>query len=150
MSFFNSYKMKVSIVFGVAQMALGIVLSFFNTREFKDPRSFYFGVVPELVFFGSIFGYLVFMIMRKWSIDWVEAGESPPSLLNTLIAMFMSPGVYTEAGRLFPGQEYLQLVLVLRLRAVRVSCIATVEHRYSREEPSTSVRSERHVERLYT
>ena len=35
-----------------------------------------------------------------------------PSLLNTLIAMFMSPGVYTEESRIFPGQEYVQLLLL--------------------------------------
>ena len=36
MTFFNSYKMKVSIVFGVAQMTLGICLSYFNCRQFKE------------------------------------------------------------------------------------------------------------------
>ena len=36
--------------------------------------------------------------------------KRPPSLLNTLIAMFMSPGVYTEEDRLYWGQEYLQLL----------------------------------------
>ena len=39
MSFFNSFKMKVSIVFGVAQMSLGICLSLLNCLHFKDRRS---------------------------------------------------------------------------------------------------------------
>ena len=47
----------------------------------------------------------------------------PPSLLNTLIAMFMSPGVYEEEDRLFDGQEYLQLfLLVAALIAVSSMC----------------------------
>ena len=41
-------------------------------------------------------GYLVFMIFLKWSTDWVAIAQQPPSLLNTLISMFMAPGVYTE------------------------------------------------------
>ncbi|KAL3903468.1 MAG: hypothetical protein SGPRY_011663 [Prymnesium sp.] len=113
MTFFNSYKMKVSIVFGVAQMTLGICLSLFNAREFKDRRSILFGVLPELTFFLCIFGYLVFLIIRKWAIDWPNYGQPPPSLLNVLISMFMSPTTYTEPGRLFEGQEKVQLCLLL-------------------------------------
>ena len=96
MTFFNSFKMKASIVVGVLQMALGIMLSLLNHCEFGDRRAIWFQFVPELTFFLSIFGYLVFMIFRKWSIDWVDIAQQPPSLLNTLISMFMAPGVYTE------------------------------------------------------
>lgn len=45
------------------------------------------------------------MIFVKWSTDWVATAKNPPSLLNTLISMFMAPGVYTEEDRLFPEQE---------------------------------------------
>jgi len=113
MTFFNSFKMKVAIVFGVAQMTLGISLSLLNHLEFRDMRSIWFQFVPELVFFLAIFGYLVLMILIKWSTDWVGLAKRPPSLLNTLISMFMSPGVYTEESRLFPHQETLQLFLLL-------------------------------------
>ena len=41
MSFFNSFKMKISIVFGVAQMSLGISLSLLNCLHWKDKRSIY-------------------------------------------------------------------------------------------------------------
>uniref|UniRef100_A0A7S0P583 V-type proton ATPase subunit a n=1 Tax=Calcidiscus leptoporus TaxID=127549 RepID=A0A7S0P583_9EUKA len=113
MTFFNSFKMKVAIIFGVAQMTLGISLSLLNHLEFGDVRSIWFQFVPELVFFLAIFGYLVLMILLKWSTDWVGLALRPPSLLNTLIAMFMSPGVYEEEDRLFDGQEYLQLFLLV-------------------------------------
>ena len=56
MTFFNSFKMKASIVVGVLQMALGILLSLLNHREFKDGRAIWFRFVPELTFFLSIFG----------------------------------------------------------------------------------------------
>ena len=83
---------------------MGITLSLLNHIEFKDSRSIWFQFVPEITFFMAIFGYLVLMIFMKWSTDWVAIGQDPPSLLNTLIAMFMSPGVYTETSRLYPGQ----------------------------------------------
>mmetsp|Transcript_2122 Transcript_2122/g.5990 ORF Transcript_2122/g.5990 Transcript_2122/m.5990 type:complete len:830 (+) Transcript_2122:53-2542(+) len=113
MTFFNSYKMKVSIIFGVTQMALGITLQLFNHLLYRNHRSIWFGFVPEIVFFLGIFGYLVFMILKKWSIDWVAEAKQPPSLLNTLIAMFMSPGKYTEDDMLYEGQDSVQLVLLV-------------------------------------
>lgn len=54
--FFNSYKMKLSIIFGVAHMFLGICCSLVNHLEFKKPASIWFGFVPEVVFFLAIFG----------------------------------------------------------------------------------------------
>ena len=119
MTFFNSYKMKLSIVFGVAQMTLGITLQMFNHIQFKDRRSIWFGYVPEITFFLGIFGYLVYMILKKWSIDWVAEKKQPPSLLNVLISMFMSPGKYTEADMLYEGQDHFQLfLLVIAVTAV--------------------------------
>ena len=50
MTFFNSYKMKVAIVFGVAQMTLGISLSLLNHLEFGDTRSIWFQFVLQLAY----------------------------------------------------------------------------------------------------
>lgn len=98
-TFFNSLKMKISIVVGVIQMTLGICLSLLNHLEYRDYKKVLFQFIPEMTFFMGIFGYLVFCILFKWSIDW-NAGcgndsgdfcEPAPSLLTLLINMFMSP-----------------------------------------------------------
>lgn len=108
-AFFNSYKMKLSIVVGVLHMALGICLSLVNHLEFKSPVSIVFEFVPEVVFFTCIFGYLVFMIFLKWSVPWPNG--DPPMLLNVLIGMFMSPGTLKETP-LFEHQASVQLLLL--------------------------------------
>jgi len=108
-AFFNSYKMKLSIVVGVAHMFLGICLSLVNHVEFKSPVSIVFEFVPEVIFFLSIFGYLVLMIIMKWAMVW--EGGNGPMILNLLIGMFMSPGSLSEKA-LYEGQANVQLVLL--------------------------------------
>ena len=92
-SFFNSLKMKISIVVGVIQMSLGIFISLLNHIEYKDWKKVAFQFIPEWIFFQGIFGYLVFTIFLKWATDWSDpANPQPaPSLLTMLINMFMSP-----------------------------------------------------------
>lgn len=110
-TYFNSIKMKISIVVGVLQMTFGIFLSLLNHIEFKDWKRVVFQFIPEITFFMSIFGYLVFLIFLKWSTPYVALGLEAPSLLNALIAMFMSPGQVEIV--MFPGQAMLQNCLVV-------------------------------------
>ncbi|KAK9727680.1 H(+)-transporting V0 sector ATPase subunit a [Basidiobolus ranarum] len=117
--FTNSYKMKMSIIFGIFQMTLGIVLTVFNYKHFKKEYSIWAEFVPQILFIESIFGYLVITIIYKWSIDWfatdangVSLYDSPPSLLNMLIYMFLSPGNVEPKDQLFRGQGPLQLFLI--------------------------------------
>mmetsp|Transcript_19942 Transcript_19942/g.51426 ORF Transcript_19942/g.51426 Transcript_19942/m.51426 type:complete len:806 (-) Transcript_19942:242-2659(-) len=116
-SFFNSYKMKISIIVGVLQMTFGIFLSLVNHLEYKNYKKVFFQFIPELGFFGSIFGYLVFLIFYKWSINWVGIGKPAPSLLTTLINMFMSPGAVAlpenDELRLFDAQANIEQALIL-------------------------------------
>mmetsp|Transcript_28476 Transcript_28476/g.66743 ORF Transcript_28476/g.66743 Transcript_28476/m.66743 type:complete len:740 (-) Transcript_28476:146-2365(-) len=116
-SFFNSFKMKMSIIVGVLQMTFGIFLSLLNHLEYKNYLKVCFQFLPELGFFGSIFGYLVFLIFYKWSVPWVELGKPAPSLLTTLINMFMSPGAVALPENadmvLFEGQANVEAVLIL-------------------------------------
>lgn len=109
--FTNSYKMKMSVVLGVIHMSFGLCMVYYNAKFFRKPINIIGGFIPQMLFMQCLFGYLIAMITYKWSVDWYEtdaAGHSvrntPPSLLNTMIYMFLSPGSVDEADKLYSGQ----------------------------------------------
>jgi V-type H+-transporting ATPase subunit a len=122
-TFFNSLKMKISIVVGVIQMTVGIVISLLNHFEYKDYKKVFFQFIPEIVFFQGIFGYLVFAIFYKWATNWEELGQPAPSLLNMLILMFMSPTTPIDEP-LYAHQCYTDCSSALADGVCRVSTIA--------------------------
>ncbi|KAJ3848865.1 V-type ATPase, V0 complex, 116kDa subunit family [Lentinula lateritia] len=111
--FVNSYKMKMSVVLGVIHMTFALCLQFPNHLKFKRPIDIYANFIPQMIFLQSIFGYLVICILYKWSVDWSKATTQPPSLLNMLISMFLSPGKVDASEQLYAGQPFVQVVLLL-------------------------------------
>ncbi|KAG1354772.1 hypothetical protein COCNU_07G008840 [Cocos nucifera] len=105
--FLNSLKMKMSILLGVAQMNLGIVLSYFNAKFFRNNLNIWYQFVPQLIFLNSLFGYLSLLIIVKWCTG------SKADLYHVMIYMFLSPTDDLGENQLFPGQKTLQLVLLL-------------------------------------
>ncbi len=118
--FTNSLKMKMSILLGVAHMSFAICLNIPNHLHFKHANFIWAEVVPQLLFLWSLFGYLSWTIIYKWSIDWFAKDangnalhHNPPGLLNMLIYMFLSPGNVEESNQLYKGQAFVQTVLLL-------------------------------------
>ncbi|XP_042065021.1 V-type proton ATPase subunit a3-like isoform X1 [Salvia splendens] len=105
--FLNSLKMKMSILLGVAQMNLGIILSYFNALFFKNSINTWFQFVPQMIFLNSLFGYLSLLIIVKWCTG------SQADLYHVMIYMFLSPTDELGENQLFAGQKPLQMVLLL-------------------------------------
>ena len=105
----NSLKMKLSIVFGVVQMEVGIVLSLFNHLHFKRKLDVFFEFIPQIIFMTSTFGYLVFLIFFKWLSSSITS--SCPYLINVFINMFIDFGKLDNP--LFKGQNGLQMTLAV-------------------------------------
>lgn len=94
-------------------MSFAIFLQVPNHIHFKKPLNIYAEFIPQILFMWSIFGYLVLCIIYKWTVDWSNSPTGPPGLLNMLIYMFLSPGTVDPATQLYPGQGFVQVVLLL-------------------------------------
>lgn len=122
--FANSFKMKLAILLGWAHMTYSLCFSYVNARHFKSKIDIWGNFVPGMIFFQSIFGYLVFCIVYKWGIDWYSPSRpddapGPPGLLNLLIYMFLQPGQVSPDEQLYKGQAVLQVILLL----IAVICV---------------------------
>lgn len=100
-------------------MTFALCLQVPNHLRFKRFSDIYTNFIPQMLFLQSIFGYLVVCILYKWSVDWSESSTPPPSLLNMLISMFLSPGSIEPGTQLYRGQSTVQVILLL----IAVSCV---------------------------
>ncbi|XP_037960816.1 V-type proton ATPase 116 kDa subunit a1-like [Teleopsis dalmanni] len=126
--FLNSYKMKLSIIFGVVHMVFGICMSLINFSYFKQPMNMLLQFLPQVLFLLLLFGYMVFMMFFKWakySGDATDVALGPgcaPSILILFINMVLFGSQEPLKGckeYLFDGQKELQTIFVI----VAVVCI---------------------------
>jgi V-type H+-transporting ATPase subunit a len=92
LSFLNSFKMKMSVIIGVLQMILGLLLKGLNGIFFRDYADFLFEFIPQLIFMCLLFGYMILMIYIKWGTDWSEDTSKAPSIITQLLMIFLNMG----------------------------------------------------------
>lgn len=112
--FYNSFKMKFAVIFGIAQMILGVVLKFMNNIYMKDWVDFWCEAVPQMIFMLTFFGWMIVLIVMKWLINWdvrMSHHDTPPSLINTLISFALHPGQVDDP--LFESQGKVQFWLLI-------------------------------------
>ncbi|KAI4477264.1 hypothetical protein M0804_012854 [Polistes exclamans] len=119
--FLNSFKMKLSIIFGVVHMIFGVCMSVVNIIHFKKYSSLFFEFLPQLIFLLVLFFYMAVLMFVKWVL---YDATSPalrfkpgcaPSVLNTFINMMLFQHSKVEEGCeefMFEGQATMQMCFV--------------------------------------
>ena len=109
LTFLNSFKMKMSVIIGVLQMILGLILKGINGIYFKDYIDFLFEFIPQLIFMCLLFGYMIIMIYIKWGTDWSDDPSKAPSIITQLLMLFLnmgSTGPKDNKAPLFCREDY--------------------------------------------
>lgn len=126
--FLNSYKMKLSIIFGVVHMIFGVAMSVVNMVHFKRPIDIFLRFIPQMLFLVLLFAYMVFMMMFKWVAygGKMEAQEFSPGCAPSVLILFINMMLFGSADVpdgckefMFDAQYMLQVILVL----IAVLCI---------------------------
>lgn len=126
--FLNSYKMKLSIIFGVVHMIFGVCMSVVNMTHFKRSINIVLEFLPQILFLVLLFAYMVFMMFFKWIMygpKMTEQIHSPgcaPSVLIMFINMMLFSKTEPQDGCnefMFSFQGTLEMSFVL----VAVLCI---------------------------
>ncbi|XP_012524036.1 V-type proton ATPase 116 kDa subunit a1 isoform X2 [Monomorium pharaonis] len=119
--FHNSFKMKVSIILGVAHMIFGVCMNVVNMVYFKKYASLFLEFLPQLLFLVWLFFYMTVLMFIKWILYQASAeddGRKPgcaPSVLITFINMMLfkhAPVPDDCSEYMFEGQDILQKVLL--------------------------------------
>ena len=129
--FLNTYKMKISLIFGVIHMTFGVMLSLWNLMSKKQYSYILLEFLPRLIFLDGIFGYLILMIFIKWimygvNYDGPYSEHCAPNLLITFINMMLmkTPEVDMTMDKchvgnmnyenfMYPGQAGFQTMLLV-------------------------------------
>ncbi len=70
LTFINSLKMKFSVIIGVFQMTIGIILKGLNSIFEKNLVDCFCVFIPQLIFMLILFGYMDVLIFLKWSVKY--------------------------------------------------------------------------------
>ena len=95
LTFVNSLKMKISVIFGVFQMVIGIVLKGLNAIHEGDFAELFFIFFPQLIMMLIMFGYMDFLIFVKWNTNY-DCNFFAPDIKSYLMNIFLKFGALPE------------------------------------------------------
>lgn len=82
--------MKMAVIFGVVHMMLGLFLRLYNNFRRSKWVDLITLTLPQIVFMCCTFLYMDYLIIYKWSTDYSADTSKAPSIISTMIAVFVN------------------------------------------------------------
>ena len=150
--FVNSLKMKFSVIFGVFQMSLGIILKGLNSLYEKDYIEYIFIFIPQFIFMLILFGYMDLLIFLKWSINYKGKEDQAPDIKSYLMNLVLKFGKLPDKPEkdkdwiLIGDREFNEgihiFILILSIICLIIMLIPKTFLNYSKEEKRYRARHE--------
>ena len=116
-TFTNSLKMKLAVIFGVCHMCLGIIQKAANSVYHKRWLDFCFEFIPQIVLLLALFGYMDTIIIKKWVTDYSGNENKAPSIIQTMVAIFLNGGNIV-GWEFFPNNKLIHQILLSKSSAM--------------------------------
>lgn len=101
-----------------------------NAIHRKSKVDFFFEFVPQIVMMLCLFGWMDLLIIVKWCTDWtpiMDAGQgNPPSIISTMIAMFLNMGKIADTDSPIIGTRTTQPIISTFLLCIALICVPTM------------------------
>ena len=85
--------MKLAVILGVAHMTLGIVMKGVNAMHCGSRIDIFTEFLPQLILLLVLFGYMDVLIILKWLTDFTHVESTAPSIVTSMIDVFLNDGV---------------------------------------------------------
>ncbi|XP_039964375.1 V-type proton ATPase 116 kDa subunit a1-like [Bactrocera tryoni] len=107
--FLNTFKMKMSIIIGVAHMIFGVCLSVVNFMYFKKYSLIFLEFIPQILFLILLFGYMCFMMFYKWVKYTPKTDYLPdsPGCAPSVLIYFINMMLFSDSPQLPGCDEYM-------------------------------------------
>lgn len=122
LAYLNSLKMKISVILGVLQMGMGVFMKALNAIYRKNSVDFWFEFVPQILLLFSLFGFMDWMIIAKWTTDFTNREYMAPSIISTMIDMFLGLGAIPEGISPIIGTAGMQQGLSILFLILSLVC----------------------------
>eukprot|EP00826_Nyctotherus_ovalis_P034657 TRINITY_DN2907_c0_g1_i1.p1 TRINITY_DN2907_c0_g1~~TRINITY_DN2907_c0_g1_i1.p1 ORF type:complete len:595 (+),score=123.05 TRINITY_DN2907_c0_g1_i1:606-2390(+) len=123
LQYLNSYRMKLGILLGIAQMLLGVGMKGLNLVYFNKQSELLLSFVPQALLIVTFLGYMGGLIVAKWLTDWSSIERNPPSIITCIISIFIT-GENAEAGSFLGDLEMQATVNKFLFGTICLSVIA--------------------------
>jgi V-type H+-transporting ATPase subunit a len=112
--FLNSFKMKLSVVVGMCQMILGMILQLIKHVHRRHWLEIAVTWIPEMLYLVPFFGYLVVCIIIKWCTRVEDQPENGVNIIQLMIGMILNIGSKDPALALYGDVQWtVQNVIIV-------------------------------------
>lgn len=123
LAFENSLKMKLSMIAAFVHMVFGSFIRIANDIHQKKKANLILESIPKLILLVATVGYLNFLIVFKWTIDWTGRESQAPSIINMYLDMFLG---YKERKTSMFSSIDTEKRIAMVIKLISVLCLLSI------------------------